>query len=173
MIFVLTVEFTDDPNREVWAFETLVEAETFLRGFAEDFLVGYTLNEVPADAELVAEFNLANAFPRIYCCDVGGGSEEIEIGKRGRDPTDGLDLEGSHRRTGCSGDPQVSPAQRPTRLLGRLCRLGGGPITPPRLRTRLRPDCGPADDQRPLRSQRRSLQEASSLPGSTALVATF
>jgi hypothetical protein len=71
-VYALHVEFTNH-----WAFNNLAAAENFLRSFAEDFLVGYTVDEVPPDHELIAAFNQASALPRIYACKVGGGSEEI------------------------------------------------------------------------------------------------
>lgn len=75
-IFALHVEYSDARERELWLFDSLGEAEDMLRGFAGDYLGGYThdADNLPVDGELVAAFNSANAFPRIYRCVVGGMS---------------------------------------------------------------------------------------------------
>ena len=92
--YILYVEFTDHANREIWAFETLERAEDFLRGFAGDFLLAHPtvdnpLEELPHDGALVAEFNRANAYPRIYVCEVGGYSGE-EITPFAQAPRNGV-----------------------------------------------------------------------------------
>jgi hypothetical protein len=75
-IYALHVEYTDAPDKELWIHDTLAEAENTLRNFAEDFLGGYThdVGNLPTDGELVAAFNSASAFPRIYECVIGGAS---------------------------------------------------------------------------------------------------
>jgi hypothetical protein len=76
-IYALHVEYSDAPEKELWLFDSLTEAEDHLREFAGDFLGGYTHylgGALPADDELVAAFNTANAYPRIYRCVVDGAS---------------------------------------------------------------------------------------------------
>jgi hypothetical protein len=93
-IFVLLATFFDpDPiPNEIWTFSDQAKAENFLKGWAEDFLGGYThdANDLPADAELVAAFRNAGAYVYLYRCHLdlvdGGSSEELRLFERAPEP---------------------------------------------------------------------------------------
>jgi hypothetical protein len=80
-IFVLLATF-DDPDpaypNEVWTFRRQAEAESFLRGWAEDFLGGYShdVDDLPPDAELVEAFRAMGAHIHLFECHLNGGSSE-------------------------------------------------------------------------------------------------
>jgi hypothetical protein len=80
IIFVLlAIDTNPDPaSNEIWAFRRKDEAEKFLRGWAEDFLGGYThdVDNLPPDAELVTAFRNAGAHVHLYECHLDGGSRE-------------------------------------------------------------------------------------------------
>ena len=88
-IFVLLAQVAPDsdgpiPN-EIWTFRRQAEAENFLRGWAEDFLGGYThdVNDLPDDAELVTAFHNAGAHIHLYQCHLdGGSSDELALFER-------------------------------------------------------------------------------------------
>jgi hypothetical protein len=79
-VFVLlAIDANPDPAaNEIWVFTDQAAAENFLRGWAEDFLGGYThdVNNLPPDAELVAAFGNAGAHIHFYRCHLDGGSSE-------------------------------------------------------------------------------------------------
>jgi len=91
-VFVLLATFDDpDPSQpnEIWAFTCQAEAENFLRGWAEDFLGGYShdAGDLPADAELVAAFRAMGACVRLYQCHLdGGSSEELTLFEHAPEP---------------------------------------------------------------------------------------
>jgi hypothetical protein len=80
-IFVLLATFDPDPDpipNEIWAFRHQAEAESFLRGWAEDFLGGYShdCDDLPPDAGLVAAFRAMGAHIHLYECHLSGGSSD-------------------------------------------------------------------------------------------------
>jgi hypothetical protein len=88
-VFVLlAIDLTPNPAPgECWVFRTQNAAESFLRGWSEDFLGGYShdCDDLPPDAELVAAFHAAGTFVHLYRCDPDGGSSE-ELVPFGRAP---------------------------------------------------------------------------------------
>ena len=94
-IFVLLAIFDPDPDpipNEIWAFSCQADAENFLRGWSEDFLGGYShdVDDLPADAELVAAFRNMGAHVHLYECHLdlvnGGSSEELMLFERAPEP---------------------------------------------------------------------------------------
>jgi hypothetical protein len=79
-VFVLlAIDTNPDPApNEIWAFPSQAAAERFLRSWSRDFLGGLThdVNNLPADAELVAAFRNAGTRVHLYECDVDGRSSE-------------------------------------------------------------------------------------------------
>jgi hypothetical protein len=89
-IFTLLATF-DDPDvpHEIWVFRRQVEGENFLRGWAQDFLGGFShdANDLPSDAELVAAFRVRGAHVHLYRCDLdGGSSDELVMFERASEP---------------------------------------------------------------------------------------
>ena len=77
-IFVLLATFDPDPNpipNEIWAFSDRAAAESFLRGWSEDFLGGYSrdVNDLPPDIELVEAFRNMGARIHLYECRLDSG----------------------------------------------------------------------------------------------------
>ena len=92
-VFILLATFDPDPDpipNEIWAFRRQAEAESFLKGWSEDFLGGYShdVDNLPPDAELVAAFRDMGARLHLYECHLdGGSSEELMLFERVLDPS--------------------------------------------------------------------------------------